>query len=64
MKYRNDAHSMRRHQVKRGLYGASLWVGYLGLGAGSLYLSLNPQKVTGLFCIVGRRITGVLGWSS
>ena len=63
-KYRNDTQSIRRRQVKRGLYGASLWVGYLGLGAGSLYLLSNPQKVTGLFCIVGKRITGIPGWSS
>ena len=64
MKYRNDTQSIRRRQVQRGLYGGSLWVGYLGLGAGSLYLLSNPQKVTGLFCIVSRRITGILGWSS
>ena len=66
MKYRNDTQSMRRYNVKRVLCGASLWVGYLGLGAGFLYLLFNPQAVTRLFSagIIGRRITGILGWSS
>ena len=64
MKYRNDTQSMRKLCVMFSLRAASLWVGYLGLGAGTFYLLLNPQKVTGLFRIVGRRITGVLGWSS
>ena len=40
MKYRNNTQSMRRNIVKRALCGASLWVGYLGLGAGFLYLLL------------------------
>ena len=64
MKDRNDVQSMRRLHVERALYGASLWVGYLGLGTGSLYLLFNPQKATCLFNIVGRRITSVLGWWS
>ena len=61
IKYRNDTQSLRRRQVKRGLYGASLWVGYLGLGAVFLYLLSNPQKAIGLLCIVGTRITGIFG---
>ena len=28
------------------LHAASLWVGYLGLGVGSLRLLFNPQKDT------------------
>ena len=64
MKYRNDTQSIRRRQVKRVLCGASLWVGYLGMGVGSLFLLFNPQAVIYLFSIVGRRIVGVLGWSS
>ena len=64
MKYRNDTQSTLRRQVKRGLYGASLWVGYIGLGAGFLYVLFNPQAAACLFSIVGRKIAGVLGWSS
>ena len=66
IKYRNDTQSMRRRHVKRVLCGASLWVGYLGLGAGFLYLLFNPQAVTRLFSasIIGRRISGITGWSS
>ena len=64
MKDRNDTQSMRRRHVETALCGASLWVGYLGLGTGSLYLLFNPQKAICFFNIVGRRITSVLGWSS
>ena len=64
MKYRNDTQSIRRHQIKLVLCGASLWVGYLGMGAGSLFLLFNPQAAICLFSIVGRMIAGVLGWSS
>ena len=64
MKYRNDTQSIRRLRVKMVLCGASLWVGYLGMGAGSLSLLFNPQAAIYLFSIVGRRIVGVLGWSS
>ena len=64
MKYRNDTQSIRRRQVKIVLCGASLWVGYLGLGAGSLFLLFNPQATICLFSTVGRRIAGVLGWYS
>ena len=64
MNYRNDTQSMRRLQFKRGLCGASIWVGYLGLGAGFLYVLFNLQATICLFGIVGRRITDILGWSS
>ena len=64
MKYRNDTQSIRRRQVKRVLCGASLWVGYLGMGAGLLFLLFNPQATICLFSTVGRRIAGVLGWYS
>ena len=66
MKYRNDTQSMRRRHVKRVLCGASLWAGYLGLGAGFLYLLFNPQAATCFFSasIIGRRITSIPGWSS
>ena len=46
------------------LYGVSLWVRYLGLGVGFLYLVFNPHAATCLFSIVGRKIAGILGWSS
>ena len=64
MKYRNDTQSIRRCQVKRVLCGASLWVGYLGMRAGSLFLLFNPQVAIYLFSVAGRKIAGVLGWSS
>ena len=66
MKYRNDTQSMRRYNVKRVLGGASLWAGYLGLGAGFLYLLFNPRAATCLFSAktIGRWFTGLPGWSS
>ena len=65
MKYRNDTQSMRRNYVKRALCGTSLWVGYLSLGVGSLYLLFNPQAATCLFSAstIGRWFTGLPGWS-
>ena len=64
MKYRNDTQSLRRYQLKRSLNGASLWLGYLGLGVGLMYFLLNPQKATCLFSIIGKKISSVLGWIS
>ena len=49
MEYRNDTHdtqNIRRHSIMTRLHAASLWVGYLGLGVGSLRLLFNPQKDT------------------
>ena len=61
---RNDSERFRRFLIKKSLNGASLWLGYLGLGVGLLYLLLNPQKATGLFSIIGRKTSSVLGWMS
>ena len=64
MKYRNDTQSLRRRQLKRSLNGASLWLGYFGLGVGLMYFLSNPQKATCLISIIGRKISSVLGWMS
>ena len=64
MECRNDSQSIRWFFIKRSLNGTSLWLGYLGLGAGLLYFLLNPQKATSLFSIIGRKISNVLGWMS
>ena len=64
MEYRNDTQNIHRHSIMTRLHTVSLWVGYLGLGVGSLYLLFNPQKATCLSHIVGRRITGVFEWYS
>ena len=64
MKCRNDTQSIRRRQLRRCLSGASLWLGYFGLGVGLMYFLSNPQKATCLFSIIGRKISSVLGWIS
>lgn len=54
---------MRKLFFNRGMNGATLWLGYLGLGAGFLYLLFNPQKAANLFGIIGGRVSSVLGWA-
>ena len=58
---RNDSERFRRFLIKKSLNGASLWLGYLGLGVGLLYLLLDPRKATGFLSIIGRKISSILG---